>query len=90
MPVHGRFGMQNIRSTFARFRLLSSVMALAVLLSALAVTPARAEVCDNICSGWTVTDGCVTCNRCCVNNGKTTCTPRDDRNCGSGGPGLLD
>jgi hypothetical protein len=81
--------MKNIHSVFARFRLLSSVMALAVLLSALAVTPVRAEECDNICSGWNVKDGCVTCSRCCVYpDGHYTCNPIIDNNCGTGGPGL--
>ena len=83
--------MQNIRSTLARFRLLSSVMALAVLLSALAITPVRAEQCENICSGWTKQSGCTNCNRCCVSdNGSYSCAPKADRDCGTGGPGLLD
>lgn len=83
--------MHRIRSTFARFRLLNSVIALAVLLSALAVTPVSAEkVCDDICSGWNVKDGCVTCNHCCVEDGKTTCQPKSDKDCGTGGPGLAE
>ena len=83
--------MQNIRSTFARFRLLSSVIALAVLLSALAVTPAHAEQCEDICSGWTKLSGCTNCNHCCVyDNGKYTCNPKNDSDCGTGGPGLLE
>lgn len=83
--------MKNFRSTFARFRLLSSVMALAVLLSALAVTPAHADQCEDICSGWTSTSGCTTCNHCCVyESGHYRCDPKEDRNCGTGGPGLLD
>lgn len=83
--------MKNFRSIFARFRLLSSVMALAILLSALAVTPAHAEVCADICSGWTSTGGCDTCNHCCA-YGKDDyqCTPKNDRDCGTGGPGLID
>lgn len=82
--------MKQIRSVFWRFRLLSSATALAALLGALAITPVHAEVCDNICSAWNVKDGCTICNRCCVENGVTTCTPKTDNNCGTGGPGLPD
>jgi hypothetical protein len=83
--------MKNFRSTFARFRLLSSVMALAVLLSALAVTPARADVCDNVCSGWTSSSGCTNCSYCCVRpDSSYYCVEKSDRDCGTGGPGLLD
>jgi hypothetical protein len=83
--------MQNFRSIFARFRLVSSVMALAVLLSALAVTPAHADVCDNVCSGWTSTSGCTSCSYCCVRpDSSYYCVPKNDRDCGTGGPGLID
>ena len=83
--------MKKFRSTFARFRLLSSVMALAVLLSALAVTPVRADLCDWVCSGWSSTSGCTTCNFCCVRpDSSYYCEPKNNRDCGTGGPGLLD
>ena len=83
--------MKKIRSTFGRYRLFSSVLALVLMLSALAVTPVGAgKICDDICSGWDVKNGCTTCNRCCVENGTTTCEPRIDNNCGTGGPGLAD
>jgi len=79
--------MQKIRSTLARFRLLTSVMALAVLLSALAVKPVRAEtICDDLCWGWTAKSGCVNCNHCCVTNGTITCSKKVDNDCGTGGP----
>jgi hypothetical protein len=84
--------MKNIRSILYRFRLLSSVMALAVLLSALAITPVEAAViCDNLCSGWDVKNGCTRCNHCCsFDNGSYTCAPIQDSDCGTGGPGLAD
>jgi hypothetical protein len=83
--------MKNFRSIFARFRLLGSVMALAVLLSALAITPVRADICDNICSGWTSTSGCTNCSYCCVRpDSSYYCVPKNDRDCGTGGPGLND
>lgn len=75
--------MKKVRSTFARFRLLSSVLALAFMLSALAVTPVRAEVCDDICSGWSARLGCTSCNHCCVrDDGSYYCTAKHDRVCG--------
>lgn len=83
--------MKNFRSTFARFRLLSSLFTLALMLSALAVTPVRAEICEDLCSGWNNVVGCTTCNHCCVyDDGHFTCTPKNDRDCGTGGPGLND
>lgn len=82
--------MDNFRSTLARFRLLSSVIALAVLLSALAVTPARAEFCDNICSAWTIQTGCTTCVSCCFEGNVSICKPKTDHDCGTGGPGYIE
>jgi hypothetical protein len=79
--------MQNIRSILTRFRLLTSVIALAVLLSALAVPPARADrICDDLCWGWTAKSGCTNCNHCCVENGNITCAKKADSDCGTGGP----
>jgi hypothetical protein len=83
--------MKNFRSTFARFRLLSSVMALAVLLSALAVTPVRADVCDYICSGWTISSGCTTCSYCCVRPDHSYyCESKEPKDCNSLSPPLID
>ena len=83
--------MKSFRSTFARFRLLSSVLALVVLLSALAITPAHADQCEDICSGWSKLQGCTNCNRCCVRpDGSYYCNPKTDKDCGTGGPELLD
>ena len=77
--------MQRIRLIFARFRLLNSVVALAVLLGVLAVTPVRAEpeICDDLCWGWTAASGCTNCQHCCYSNGKTTCTKKIDIDCGT-------
>jgi len=83
--------MKNIRSTFAHFRLLNSVLLLVLMLVALAVTPAaRASECDWVCSGWDVKNGCVTCNYCCVAaDGTYKCEKKDNKDCGTGGPGDL-
>ena len=81
--------MTKFRSIFARFRLLTSVMALAVLLSALAVTPVRADkVCDDLCWGWDAKNGCTNCNHCCYDTmtGTTTCAKIVNSDCGTGGP----
>ena len=81
--------MQKILAISSRFRLLTSVMALAVLLSALAVTPVRAaKICDDLCWGWTAKSGCTNCQNCCydTDNGVTTCKRITNSDCGTGGP----
>lgn len=81
--------MRNIRSTLSRFKLLNSVLVLALMWGALAIPRAvRAETCDNVCSGWGAKTGCVNCNWCCVaDDGKSyRCTPKVDSDCGTGGP----
>ena len=67
--------MKKIPKVLHRFRLMTSFLALVLLLGALAVTPVSAddffvieggESCDNGCIGWTQQSGCTTCQRCCV------------------------
>lgn len=84
--------MKEIRHVFSRFRLLGSVLALAVMLSALAVPPARAEICEDLCWGWNVKAGCVDCHHCCsYDDGHYTCSgPTGNSDCGTGGPGLIE
>lgn len=84
--------MKNIRITLSRFRLLSSLLALAVLLSALAVTPTRADtICEDLCWGWTAKSGCTDCHHCCAyDDGHYTCSgPTGNNDCGTGGPGEI-
>jgi len=78
----------NIRSTFARFRLLNSILVLILMLIALKVTPAvRASGCDWVCSGWTAQSGCTNCSWCCVeSSGKFSCETKQNNDCGTGGP----
>ena len=80
--------MKNIRSTFARFRLLNSLLLLVLLLVALKVTPVvRAQGCDWVCSGWNSQSGCTNCAWCCVDpTGKYTCEKKQNNDCGTGGP----
>jgi hypothetical protein len=79
--------MKNIRSTFVRLRLLNSVLLLVLMLVALSVTPVvRAEECGWVCSGWTAQSGCTTCNWCCAEAGKFTCTRVVNNDCDTGGP----
>jgi hypothetical protein len=85
--------MKKIRTTLYRFRLLSSLLVLVLMLSALAVTPARADtICEDLCWGWNVKNGCVDCHHCCVyDDGHYTCSGNTGNNdCGTGGPGLPD
>ena len=79
--------MKNIRSIFARFRLLNSVLLLVLMLIALKVTPVvHAEGCELMCWGWTAKSGCTDCNRCCAEAGKFTCTRVVNNDCDTGGP----
>ena len=86
--------MKNIRSTLSRIRLLSSVLALVISLTALAVTPSRAgghvaPICDDLCWGWNVDVGCTDCHHCCsYDDGSWQCSgPTGNTDCGTGGPG---
>lgn len=65
--------MRKIPKVLHRFRLMTSFLALVLLLGALAVTPSRAddfviegETCENGCIGWNQQNGCTSCQRCCV------------------------
>jgi hypothetical protein len=83
--------MKEIRNFLSRFRLLGSLLALAVMLSALSVTPVRAEICEDACWGWNVQQGCTDCHRCCsYDDGHYTCSePTGNKDCGTGGPGYI-
>ena len=80
--------MKNIRSTFARFRFLNSLLLLVLMLVALKVTPVvHAQGCDWVCSGWTAKSGCTNCSWCCVKStGGFTCEKVVNNNCGTDGP----
>lgn len=74
--------MKKIPTLLYRYRLMTSILALVLLLGALVVTPAQEMVleggaitCENGCIGWNQQQGCVTCQRCCVNtnNGQFAC-----------------
>lgn len=83
--------MKQIREFISRFRLIGSLAALVVLLSALAVTPARAEmICENLCWGWTCAGGCDDCHYCCsYDNGYNCSGPTGNKDCGTGGASCL-
>lgn len=76
--------MKKIPKVLYRYRLMTSILALVLLLGGLFVTPASADenfvleggvICDNGCIGWNVQNGCVRCLRCCANssNGEYAC-----------------
>lgn len=71
--------MKRIPNVLYRYRLMTSILALVLLLGALAVTPAQQMVieggeCSNGCINWNQWQGCVTCQRCCVyDNGSYSC-----------------
>ncbi len=65
--------MKKMRNLLARYRLMTSILALLLLLGALAVTPANADVepvmdmnCSGGCINWNKADGCQQCMYCCV------------------------
>ncbi len=84
--------MKEIRNVLSRFRLIYSLLALAVVLSALTITPVRAStICEHACWGWDVKQGCTNCHNCCsYDDGSYSCPPITDTDCGTGGPGLGD
>ena len=66
--------MKSIRSVLCRYRLITNVLTLVLLLGVLAVTPVDGgdmevggwETCSTSCVNWNKQDGCVTCQHCCV------------------------
>jgi hypothetical protein len=65
--------MKKLRNVLYRYRLMTSVLALVLVLATLAVTPAQADleegnwdICEAGCVNWNQQNGCVTCQMCCV------------------------
>jgi len=84
--------MKRIRSILYRYRLVTSLLALVVLLGALAVTPAEAgdefvlegwDVCYTGCVNWNQHDGCVQCLACCskYSTGEYSCWNDEPSHC---------
>ena len=78
LPSQGETIMKTRKILF-RFRLLINVLALAVALSALYLSPVAANPpgreCDGGCISWDIQHGCVVCQTCCVyNDGHYVCT----------------
>lgn len=78
--------MRKIPKVLFRYRLMTSIVALVLLLGALAITPSQAQtqtICDTGCIGWNQGQGCVKCQKCCLNldTGVITCTIVLNRQC---------
>jgi len=77
--------MKKIRNVLSRYRLLISMWALVIMLGALAVRPAAADIgllCEDDCWAWDVNNGCTSCNWCCTDRqGHYSCIPEDVSNC---------
>lgn len=76
--------MRKIPKVLYRFRLLTSFVALVLLLGALALTPAQtSELCETGCIGWGQQSGCVACQRCCYYpaTGQLVCTMVPNKHC---------
>jgi len=85
--------MKEIRDVFSRFRLVYSLLALAVLLAAIAITPVRADQWVKGCVNWNSTTGCTECRSCHIGDdgsfqGCVDCEC-NDHDCGTGGPGVI-
>jgi hypothetical protein len=81
--------MKKIRDVFSRFRLVYSLLALAVLLAAIAITPVRADTWARGCVDWNAKTGCTNCQSCGVRDDGTflgcVSTEDNDHDCGTGG-----
>jgi hypothetical protein len=78
--------MTKMHAFLFRYRLLNSLLALALLVGALAVSPTKADIapiCSTGCIDWTQEDGCLDCQTCCsYSNGYYTCNDNHhDRVC---------
>lgn len=81
--------MKKIRSILSRNRLMTNVLALALLLGVLAVTPAKGDIvplndmtCYTGCVNWTKQDGCLECTHCCSwDDGSWRCWEEDPSHC---------
>lgn len=86
--------MTKIRDVFSRFRLIYSLLALAVLLAAINITPVRADTWVRGCWSWNIKDGCTDCESCGVHDDGSfigcVSTEDNDHDCGTGGPGHID
>ena len=71
--------MKKMQTVLYRYRLITNILALVLLLGALAVTPASADdefvieegggvYCENGCTAWTQQGGCLKCQRCCASS----------------------
>ena len=65
--------MKKIPKVLYRYRLITSTLALVLLLGALVVTPAQdtvieggGQTCETGCISWNQQQGCVQCLKCCV------------------------
>lgn len=73
--------MNKMRTVLYRYRLMTSVLTLVLLLGVLGVTPTKADlidpgwdVCSTGCINWNSQQGCVTCQHCCAKkNGDYSC-----------------
>jgi hypothetical protein len=78
--------MTKMRAFLFRYRLLNSLLALALLVGALAVSPAKADIapiCSTGCINWSQEAGCLDCQTCCsYSDGSYSCSDNlHDRVC---------
>jgi hypothetical protein len=65
--------MKKVRSILVRFRLLTNILALAIILGAFTLMPPVASadpgwICESGCIDWNAQQGCVQPITCCANS----------------------
>jgi hypothetical protein len=70
--------MKKLRSVLSRHRLMINVLALVFVLGTVAGPAAADEFevmiqCENACTNWNQQNGCVYCQRCCVDGSAWAC-----------------
>lgn len=81
--------MNKLRTLLSRYRLLTSALALACMLTALSLSPPKASafyceggmICGQGCVNWTASGGCSDCQYCCACGDVYDCHAINDRTC---------
>lgn len=81
--------MNNLRVFVSRYRLIGSVLALALMLTALTLSPPSADaftcdgqiICGQGCIDWNAKTGCTHCQVCCACGDDYQCNDVQDSTC---------
>jgi hypothetical protein len=81
--------MKKLRTFLARYRLISSALALAFMLATLSLSSPKSDaficeggmICGRGCVNWTQSGGCSDCQYCCACGEEFHCESIPDRTC---------